>query len=229
MLFVNEFEDGLKEVDIQAQVLVDALEDGILLIVVQSIIANGMPHHGPVLLLDMGLIIFLVGTRTGEGDLLIQAIVIEQVIDEFGAIIGVNSEQIEGQIWSHGTNRAANRLLAAPAQSNWLGPASTQVSTGQGIQELSGGSVSTMSHQVNFQESGFIFVPRSVGAHRDVLFEQAAWFGGTQPMRMVEAGWRKTTIDTGTADTQKQFSGLGRKRQLITPLQYFDPFRQIGV
>ena len=96
VLFVNEFEDGLKEVDIQAQVLVDALEDGILLIVVQSIIANGMPHHGPVLLLYMGLIVFLVRSRTCEGDLLIQAIVIEQVIDEFGAIIGVNPEQIEG-------------------------------------------------------------------------------------------------------------------------------------
>ena len=96
VLFVDEFENGLKEVDIQAQVLVDALEDGILLIVVQSIIANGMPHHGPVLLLDMGLIIFLVGTRTGKGDLLILAIALEQVIDEFGAIIGVNPEQIEG-------------------------------------------------------------------------------------------------------------------------------------
>ena len=83
VLFADEFENGLKEVDIQAQVLVDALQDSILRITVQSIIANGMAYHGPILLFDMGLIVFLVGTRTCEGDLLIQAKVIEQVNDEF--------------------------------------------------------------------------------------------------------------------------------------------------
>ena len=203
VLFADEFENGLKEVDIQAQVLVDALQDSILRITVQSIIANGMAYHGPILLFDMGLIVFLVGTRTCEGDLLIQAIVIEQVIDEFGAIIGVNSKQIEGQIWPHGSDRAANRLLAAPTQSNWLSPASTQVGAGQGVQEWSYGRVSTMCHQVYFQKAGFVFVPVSKGTHRDVLFEQAARFGGTQARRVVEACRRKTTINAGTADVQE--------------------------
>jgi hypothetical protein len=47
-------------------------------------------------LFDMSLIVFLVGTRTGEGDLFVETIPVEQVIDEFGAIIGVNAEQIKG-------------------------------------------------------------------------------------------------------------------------------------
>ncbi len=46
-----------------------------------------MTYYRPVLLLDMGLIIFLVGTGTGEGDFLVLAIAIEQIVDEFTAVI----------------------------------------------------------------------------------------------------------------------------------------------
>ena len=94
MLFADEFENGLKEVDIQAQVLVDALQDNILRLTVQSIIANGMPDNGPILLFAMGLFFFLVGMRTREGDLLIQTIVIEQVIDEFCRFVSRISKMI---------------------------------------------------------------------------------------------------------------------------------------
>jgi hypothetical protein len=49
-----------------------------------------MTYHGPILLLDMRLIILLVGSRACEGDLLILTIVIERIVDEFTASIRGN-------------------------------------------------------------------------------------------------------------------------------------------
>jgi hypothetical protein len=63
----------------------------------EAVIANQTADNGPILLLDMGLVIFLVRSGTGEGDLLELAILEEQVINKFAAIIGVNAEQSEGQ------------------------------------------------------------------------------------------------------------------------------------
>ena len=86
-LFADELEDRLEKIDIQAQVGVNVLQQGVLFTAFHPVIADDMTHHGPILLLDMRLIILLVGARACEGDLLIQTIVIEQIVDEFTAII----------------------------------------------------------------------------------------------------------------------------------------------
>ena len=59
--------------------------------VAQAVVADGMTNDRPVLLLDMCLVILLVGTRTGEGDLFGLAVAPQGVIDKLTAVIRVQS------------------------------------------------------------------------------------------------------------------------------------------
>ncbi len=52
---------------------------------------------GPVLLLDMGVIVFLVGALASELDPLSLAIPVEMVVDELRAVVGVNALKGKGQ------------------------------------------------------------------------------------------------------------------------------------
>ena len=67
---------------------------GLLLV---ALIAHQLPHDGPVLLLNMGLVVLLVGTRTGEDQLLLLAIAEQVAIDEAGVVVGVKAQKREGQ------------------------------------------------------------------------------------------------------------------------------------
>jgi hypothetical protein len=89
----------------------------------------------------------------------------------------------KGTAESHCINGNAHNFLTASEQGNWFG-------TGQGVQELACGTVSTMYHQVYFHKTRFVFVPVRKGTHRDALFQQATGLGGAQTMRFDEAGRR---------------------------------------
>ena len=75
-----------------------------------------------------------------------------------------------------------NSLLAASAQGNGFGPTGTDIGAGQSIQELSFGGIPAVGYQVEFHETGLIFVPIRESAHRDGLLEQSPRFGGREAM-----------------------------------------------
>jgi hypothetical protein len=111
--FGDQFEDRLEEIEVEAQVLVDTLEEQELGLGVEAIITDEATDDRPIFLFDMGLIVFLVRARTGKGDLLKVAVMEEQVVDEFGAVVGVNAEQIEGQARAHDFNGFEDGLFGA--------------------------------------------------------------------------------------------------------------------
>jgi len=74
--FGNQFQGGLEEVDIGSQIIINPFQESQFLLGLPAVITNRMAHHGPILLLDMRLIVFLVGARTCKGDLLIQAVTV---------------------------------------------------------------------------------------------------------------------------------------------------------
>ena len=58
----HQFQHGLKEVDLQAQIGINGSQQGAFCLGLQPIIADGVPDDRPVLLLHVGLIVFLIGT-----------------------------------------------------------------------------------------------------------------------------------------------------------------------
>jgi hypothetical protein len=86
LLFAAEFENGLKEVEIQASLFVNTLQQGILLVAFEPVIADDVTNDQLILALapparasvfDMGLTVLLVKMGTGKGDVLVQAIAIQ--------------------------------------------------------------------------------------------------------------------------------------------------------
>jgi hypothetical protein len=82
---------GLKEIDIETEDKIYAIQSlqgcsGRI-----TIIAHQSPDHRPVLLLYMAAIIFLVGARASEGNTFPLAIGKEVMINEFAAIVRVHA------------------------------------------------------------------------------------------------------------------------------------------
>jgi len=95
-------------------------------------------------------------------------------------------------------------LLAAPPQGNGFGPTRTDIGTGQRVQELSFSGIPTVGYQVNFHETGLIFVPIRKSAYRDGLLEQGAGFGGRETMGGPESDRVQAAVYGGAAHSQKQ-------------------------
>src|SRR5262245_37495918 len=95
-LFRDQFHRGLKEVYVETK---HPIQRSQLLTGCASFIAiipNYTPHHCPILLLDMTLIVLFVWTRTCKGQLLFAAEAEKFVIDEFGAVVRIKSKQWKG-------------------------------------------------------------------------------------------------------------------------------------
>jgi hypothetical protein len=68
-LLALELEGGLEEVDMHPQAAVDALEEATLLLAFIACVADVAPHHVPVLLLDVALVVLVIGTAARKLDL----------------------------------------------------------------------------------------------------------------------------------------------------------------
>jgi hypothetical protein len=80
-----------EEVDVEVPDSIQAVEEVKLFGGVVAVIANGSPHNRPVLLLDIGIVILLTSAAAGEGDFFIQTVAVELIIDELGAIVGIDA------------------------------------------------------------------------------------------------------------------------------------------
>lgn len=86
-----EFGDRQKEVGVEVHHSIEAVEELQLLRRVIAVVAKRAPHDRPVLLLDEGAVVLLVGPTAGEGDLLLQAVAIQLVINELGTIVRIKT------------------------------------------------------------------------------------------------------------------------------------------
>ena len=80
--FTNQFHNRLEEIEIQAQDLIQVLQLAQGLGRVVAIIAYRATDYRPILLFDVGLIVFLVGSTPSESDVLCLAVATEMIIDE---------------------------------------------------------------------------------------------------------------------------------------------------
>jgi len=89
--FTHQLHRGLEEVHIQPYIRIKSFQALIRRSGGVSIIAHQSAHHIPVLLLYVVAIVFLIGAGAGEGDVLPPAIIIKMLIDEFAAVVRVQS------------------------------------------------------------------------------------------------------------------------------------------
>ena len=120
--FSDPFERWLKEVDVEPPIIINTIKESKLLLCFPAVIANGVTDNGPILSLapparagvfHMRLIVLLVWARTCKGDLLVQAVAVQQIVDKFTAIIRINPKQWKGQSLTHQVDCFRNYFLGA--------------------------------------------------------------------------------------------------------------------
>jgi len=154
----------------------------------------------PVLLLDMGVVVFLVRPATGELNLAGLAVAEEVVVDEFGAVIGVEAAQREGQRVSDFVHGGADCDLALAHDGAGFAPPGVDVGEVEGLDEVAVGTVAGMGDQVDLGEARGSDIP-VLGLDGDMVLEQ-----GTGLRAPVEAaaqpmfGLPEVAIDRAGAD-----------------------------
>ena len=80
----------------------------------EPIMADQLAHNGAVLLLDERAVVLLPGPAPREGDALPPAVVIQDAIDEFGAVVAVKAGQGHRQALAHGLHVGGDAIVPLP-------------------------------------------------------------------------------------------------------------------
>ena len=143
-----------------------------------AIIANQATHDVTVFLFDEALIILLVGSAPGEGDLFLIAIGEEFVRDELGPVVGIESQDGEGKTLPHVAEGLDDEVLVLVEQRLALGPSRLDVREYQAVEERAGHARSAVSHRIGFEKTDTVVVPVGKGTDGNLVFEQRPWTCG---------------------------------------------------
>ena len=165
-----------------------------------AVVADEPPYHGPVFLLDVGVVVLPVGSGPGEGDALLLAVGVEVVVDELAAVVGIDTQQGKGEVLTDVVDGATHSLLTLAHHAPAGYPAGGDVHGAEGIEVLAFGGFPAVGHQVYFQEAGLVLVPFSEGASGDGGLEQGTGPGGGEgsPVLRMAVGTEQA-VDGGGA------------------------------
>src|SRR6516162_2928783 len=130
---------------------------------------------GPVLLLDVGVVVLLVRAAAGELNLLRLAVVPQVLIDELRAVVGVDAAQAEGQRLPELLQGGLDRGLALAEDGGGLHPRGVDVGQVEGVHELAVAPATRVGDEVDLGKAGGGHTP-AVCFERDVVLEQGARF-----------------------------------------------------
>jgi len=133
MFFGDQFEDRLKKVDLEPQVSIEIIDYDKFANGFKVVIPNGMPNHRPVLLFDMGLVIFAIRSRTGESNLFLTAIAKQSRIDKFSAVIRIHPEKWKRKLATNQLDALRYRDLGLVRDGDTFCPTCGNIGGGQGI------------------------------------------------------------------------------------------------
>ena len=88
--FGQQLHTGLETIDIQPQRSVEFVQLSVGLLAYQAVMAHHVASHGTILLFSITLVVFLLRSPAGKGQVLSLAIGNDICIDKFGSIICVN-------------------------------------------------------------------------------------------------------------------------------------------
>jgi hypothetical protein len=152
---------------------------------------------GPVFLFDMGVIVFVVSTASGELDGLFSLGKVSQevVVEELGAVVGIETKQGEWQGLFDIFDLFQDVTFSFTPDGPLFGPTGGDINTVKGISEHAGEGLSAMGDGIGFEEAGTGLVPL-VGLDGDVISEESPWFsGGTASFLILDTYGTQESID----------------------------------
>lgn len=90
-MFYSKFHGRLEKVYIQPGSSIELIELFVRLHTFKAIITYNLPDHDAILLFNKALVVLLIGSTTGECNLVLFTEVNQFLIDEFGAVVNIHS------------------------------------------------------------------------------------------------------------------------------------------
>jgi len=126
----------------------------------------------------MGLVIFLVLPRTGEGNVLLLAVAQEVAIDELHPVVGIDAQEWEREMLAQRHKGLKDSSLSAVEQGHAFAPTRGDVGEYQAVQVVTAGAWPAVGDEIDLDEAGLGLIPVSEGTDTDAFLEQSAWLGG---------------------------------------------------
>jgi len=148
---------------------IEVIEEGDDPGIIEALIAEPLADVCPVLLFDMGVIIFVVSTATGKIDGTFSSAKMseEVIIEELATVVAIEAEQGEGQsLFDLFDLFEGTRFSFAP-DSSLFGPAGGNIDAINGIGEHPVEGVAAMGDGVGFEKAWSGLVPL-IGIDRDL-------------------------------------------------------------
>lgn len=152
---------------------------------------------GPVFLFDVSVIIFVIGTASGELDGLFSLgkMFEEVVIEEFRAVVTIEAQQGERQAGFNIFDLLQDICFSFSPDGTLFGPAGGDIDAVQGIGEGAREGFTAMGNGIGFEKAGAGLVPL-VGLDGDVFSQEGTWLGrGTASFLVLETDRAEESID----------------------------------
>src|SRR3989304_10186991 len=196
----QELHGRLKEVYVQPHVVIQSFQTLMSGSGSISIVAHQTAYHIPILLLHMAAIVFLVGTRPGEGNLLLVTVGVEALVDEFAAVIRVHAKQGKGKTLPHPVYGRLHPLLAFPPDRQAFRPAAGNVYRTERVQIETLRTLTAVSYQVCLHEARLVLLPVGKGPDGYRALKQASRLSSGKRLTASQLSARpQQTVDGGRA------------------------------
>ena len=203
-MFGDEFCRGAEEVMKESPLLgIEMIEEGDHPGVIESFIAEPLTDMGPVFLFDMGVIVLVIGSASGEADgtFSLGKMAQEMMVEKLRSIIAIKPQQRERQRLLDMVDLFEDASFSLSPDRSLFAPAGGDIHTVNGVGEHPGGGLAVVGHGVGFEKTGTRFVPL-VGLDGDMFSQEGSWFGGGSALfavlnphrteQPVHGGWRDT-------------------------------------
>ena len=177
----------------------------------QPVVAEELAHMGPVLLLDVGVVVFAVGPAAGEGDAALVEMAVQRPVEELAAVVGVKTLHREGQDIFRVGKLGQNPGCALVPDRAVFRPAAGRIGHGQAVNEVPRRGVAAVGHRVGFQVSRLGRVGRAAPQGHLVTQERSrlgraqapAWMARPQPGPAAGRSWPRSSPATAGARPAK--------------------------
>jgi hypothetical protein len=156
---------------------------------------------------DVGIVILVSFATTGEGDLFLQTIAIELIIDKLRAVVGIKTQQGKGQTLTGILYRRKDVDLGLVAHGDALGPGRFYIGEAEhpGVICALYDESTAVIDQIHLTETGSILIPVRPSANRDTVFEQRAGLGEAPRLAYLRAATCQEPIYARGTDLHQLF------------------------
>lgn len=225
----HQFHGRLKEVDVEPHRPIQFGQLAIGALALEAIVADELADDRAIFLLDKALIVLAISSTARKRDLLALTKGQDLGIEKLAPVVGVESQERKWEQLLGTTERLNDDMLTALGQGEAFGPASGDVGEDKRIEKAAFRTGAAMSDEISLDKARSGIVPIGEGTNRNLMFEQAASFGGGAAMRALRlAMFPEDAVSGSRTDGEQLGANLGGEDEMTMALKAGDQVGEKG-